>query len=175
MKFTATPIPGVYVVDIQPAEDERGFFARAWCQREMAGQGLCPELAQVSLSFNRHRGTLRGLHYQAAPHGEAKLVRCTRGAMFDVAVDLRPGSPARLRWHGVELSADNRRALYIPEGCAHGFQTLADDTEILYMISTFHHAESARGLRFDDPAIGIPWPLEPRCVSDRDLALPRLA
>lgn len=172
MNFVDTPLPGVFVVEPQPVEDERGFFARTWCRREFEARGLNPDLMQVSISFNRKKGTLRGMHYQAAPHQEAKLVRCTRGAIYDVALDLRPDSKTYLKWFALELSADNRKAVYIPEGCAHGFQTLCDDTEVLYQISDFHHAESARGLRFDDPVFRIAWPLPVSIVSERDRSFP---
>ena len=169
MIVTATEIPGVFLLEPELVEDERGAFARTWCPREFAARGLSPNLAQCSLSFNARKGTLRGMHYQAAPYAEAKLVRCTRGAIYDVALDLRPGSPTFKRWTARELSADNRRMLYIPEGCAHGFQTLADDTEVFYQISEFYHPEAARGVRWDDPAFGIAWPpAERRILSARD-------
>jgi len=158
----------VLVVELVRLEDERGFFARSFCQREFEAQGLNPRLAQCNVSFNHRRGTLRGLHFQAKPHEEAKLVRCTRGAIWDVAVDLREGSPTRLRWHAVELNAENRLGLYVPEGFAHGFQTLADDTEVLYQMSEFYHPELARGVRWDDPNLGIRWPLPDPILSERD-------
>lgn len=172
MDLTATDIPGVFIVEPQPHRDERGFFARTWCADEFAAAGLNPALAQCSISFNPAVGTLRGMHYQAAPHAEAKLVRCTMGAIFDVALDLRPDSPAYLRHVGVELSAENRRALYIPEGCAHGFLTLADDSEVFYQISVPYAPGSARGARFDDPAFGIRWPGPAKVISARDRAYP---
>ena len=172
MRFEATKIPGVVVVEPERLEDERGFFARVWCRRELAEHGLCPELAQCSISWNRRRGTLRGMHFQAAPHAEAKLVRATRGAIFDVAVDLRPDSPTFRRWFGCELSESNRRMLYIPEGLAHGFLTLAEETEVFYQISEFHHPGAARGVRFDDPAFAIEWPERPVVISERDRAYP---
>ena len=175
MKFVATPLAGVWLVAPEPIADERGLFARTFCAREFAAQGLDPRLVQCSTSFNRRKGTLRGLHYQVPPHAEAKLVRVTRGAIFDVAVDLRPGSPTRHRWHGVELSADNRLGLYIPEGCAHGFQTLCDDTEVLYQMSAFHAPDAARGVRWDDPALAIRWPdPEHPILSERDRGLPQV-
>lgn len=173
MTFTPTPVAGAFVVDLQRLEDERGFFARSFCQDEFRKQGLDPRLAQCNVSFNRKRGTLRGLHYQAAPHEEAKLVRCTQGAIWDVAVDLRHDSPSFKRWYGVELSAENRRALYVPGGCAHGFQTLSDDAEVLYLMSEFYHPESARGLPWDDPAIAIRWPLPEPILSERDRSFAR--
>ena len=175
MRFVPTTLPGVLVIEQDRREDERGFFARTWCAREFEGHGLETSLAQCSVSFNSRRGTLRGLHYQARPHEEAKLVRCTRGAMWDVAVDLREGSPTRHRWHAVELTADNYKALYIAEGLAHGFQTLADDTEVLYIMSTPYHPASSRGLRWNDARLAIAWPLPDPIVSERDRAFPVLA
>ncbi len=173
MKFTPTEIPGVWIVDQERHHDERGWFARTWCEEEFRRHGLNPLLLQCSTSFNRRKGTLRGMHWQAAPHEEAKLVRCTRGAMFDVALDMRHGSETFKRWVGVELTADNGRALYIPEGCAHGFQTTMDDTEVLYLIAGTHHPESARGARWNDPAFGIHWPLaEAAILSPRDAEHP---
>ena len=172
MRFTATPVPGAFVIEPEEQPDDRGFFARLFCREEFSRRGLNPKLAQCSISFNRKRGTLRGLHWQAKPHEEAKLVRCTQGAIFDVALDLRRDSPAFLKWHGVELSAQNRRMLYIPEGCAHGLLTLCDDTEVHYHASEFHHSESACGARFDDPAFGIRWPDPVRVISGRDRGYP---
>lgn len=172
MRFTETALPGVFLVDIEPLEDDRGFFARLWCRDELARKGLASDLAQISVSFNRRRGTLRGMHYQVAPHEEVKLVRCTRGAIYDVLVDLRPGSPTYRRWMSAELTADNRRTLYVPKGVAHGFQTLTDDAEVLYQISEFHHPESARGVRWDDPAFGIEWPDQAPILSGRDSGYP---
>jgi dTDP-4-dehydrorhamnose 3,5-epimerase len=168
--FHATEIPGVVVVDIERREDERGFFARTFCREEFAAQGMVTEFVQCSISYNRRRGTLRGMHFQAEPYGEAKLVRCSRGAIFDVALDLRPQSPAFKRWVGVELNDENGRMLYLPKGCAHGFQTLVDDSEVLYHISEFYHPEASAGVRWDDPAFGIKWPLDAAAslsVSDR--------
>jgi len=170
--FTATALPGVFVVAPESREDERGLFARTFCAREFAERGLDARVAQCSVSFNPRMATLRGLHYQAAPHAEAKLVRCTRGEIFDVALDLRPDSPAFQRHVALTLSADDRRALYIPPGCAHGFETLADDCEVLYQISEFHVPEAARGVRWDDPAFAIPWPLAPAVISERDRSYP---
>jgi dTDP-4-dehydrorhamnose 3,5-epimerase len=173
MRFQPTPIAGVFLLEPEPLRDERGFFARTWCRREFAGRGLNPDLAQCSLSYNRKRGTLRGLHYQAPPWAEAKLVRCLRGAIYDVALDLRPQSPTFKQWYAAELSADDRRMLYIPEGCAHGFQTLSDDAEVFYQISQFHDPASARGVRWDDPAFGIAWPLQTGItISARDQSYP---
>jgi dTDP-4-dehydrorhamnose 3,5-epimerase len=174
MIFRETALPGVWVIDLEPSADERGFFARTWCAREFEARGLTAALAQCSVSWNRARGTVRGLHYQAAPHEEAKLVRCTRGAMFDVAVDLRPGSPTRGEWFGVRLDPESGRALYVPEGCAHGFQTLVDETDVAYMISTRYAPDSSAGVRWDDPVLSIDWPDVDgeRTISERDLALP---
>jgi len=172
MIFTATQHEDAWLIDIDPREDERGFFARIWCRQELAAQGLDTEIAQESLSFNRHRGTVRGLHFQRPPHEETKIVRCTRGGIFDVIVDLRPRSPSYLRWQGFELTAENRKALYVPKGFAHGFQTLADNAEIVYQISEFYAPNSAGGYRSDDVAFGIAWPLPVTVVSERDLSWP---
>lgn len=154
-------------------EDERGFFARSFCQNEFADQGLDPRLAQCNVSYNAKRGTLRGLHFQAAPHGEAKLVRCTQGTIWDVMVDLRRDSPTFKRWFGAELSAANRLALYVPEGFAHGFQTLTDDTEVLYLMSEFYRPEAVRGLPWNDPAFTIAWPIADPVMSARDRSFAR--
>jgi dTDP-4-dehydrorhamnose 3,5-epimerase len=173
VRFSATPLAGAFVVEPEPVEDERGLFARTWCRREWQARGLNAELAQCSVSFTTRAGTVRGLHYQAAPHAEAKLVRCTRGRIYDVIVDLRPDSPTFKRWTAVELGADDRRMLYVPEGCAHGFQTLADATEVFYQISAAYDPASQRGVRWDDPAFAIVWPDAPaRIVSARDRAFP---
>lgn len=172
MIFRPTRLAGLWLVEIEPQADERGHFARTWCRREFAAHGLDTRLAQASLSFNRQAGTLRGLHFQRPPHAEAKLVRCTRGAIWDVALDLRPGSPTRGKWQGFELSAENGAALYIPEGFAHGFQTLRPETEVFYQISEFHAPEAASGVRYDDPAFAMSWPLPVSCISPRDAAWP---
>jgi dTDP-4-dehydrorhamnose 3,5-epimerase len=172
MIFRSTPVQGVFAAEPETHGDERGFFARSWCRREFGEKGLNPCIAQCSISFNYRRGTLRGLHYQVAPHAEAKLVRCTRGALYDVALDLRRDSETFGRWTAAELTAENRRALYIPEGCAHGFLTLEDNTEVLYQISEFHHPEAARGVRWNDPAFGIVWPGEITVISERDRTYP---
>ncbi len=174
MRITELSLPGVYQVDIEPHADVRGFFARTFCAREFADRGLEPTTAQCSVSFSARRGTLRGMHFLAAPAGEAKLVRCTAGAIHDAIVDLRPSSTTYLRHLAVELSAENRVALYIPRGCAHGFQTLRDDTEVLYQMSEYHAPGHERGLRHDDPAIDIAWPLPVSVISDRDRAWPLL-
>jgi dTDP-4-dehydrorhamnose 3,5-epimerase len=172
MKLVETPISGLRVVEMEPVGDDRGFFARAWCGREFASAGLEGRIAQVNVSRNRKVGTVRGLHYQAAPRAEAKVVRCTAGAMFDVAVDLRPESPTRGQWFGVELTADNHRGLYVPKGCAHGFQSLADETEVLYLMTEYYVPDAGRGIRYDDPQIGITWPVPVTTVSERDRRLP---
>jgi dTDP-4-dehydrorhamnose 3,5-epimerase len=160
------------VVEIERMEDDRGFFARTWCQREFEKHGLDSRLVQCNLSYNRSKGTLRGMHYQAPPYAEAKLVRCTAGAVYDVIVDLRPGSKSFRQWVGVELTADNRRALFIPEGLAHGFLTLADQTEVFYQMSEFYTPEGARGVRWNDLAFGIQWPAAVAVISPRDAAYP---
>ena len=168
MIFRETAIDAVWVIEPELHEDERGFFARTWDTNEFVAHGLNGRVVQSSVSFNGRRGTLRGLHYQAGPHEESKLVRCTSGAIYDVAVDLRPTSPTLARWVGVELSAENRFALYVPEGCAHGFLTLTDDAEVSYQMSEFHAPDAARGVRFDDPAFSIDWPIEVSVVNERD-------
>ena len=168
MIFTETALSGAFVLDVERFEDVRGFFGRTWCARDFAAHGLDPNLAQVSLSYNRQRGTLRGMHLQLPPFAEAKLVRCTQGAIFDVIVDLRRDSATFGRWTGVELTAANRRALYVPKGFAHGFQALSDDSEVLYMISEFYAPESARGIRWNDPALAIEWPEPVTMMSDKD-------
>jgi dTDP-4-dehydrorhamnose 3,5-epimerase len=172
MIFTATDVEGAWVVEPERHEDERGFFARTWDAAEFEERGLSTALAQCSVSYNRRRGTLRGLHYQEAPHAEIKLVRCTAGAIFDVAVDLRRDSPSFRRWFGVDLSAENRSALYVPEGCAHGFITLTDGAEVTYQISTPYAPSAGRGVRFDDPAFGIEWPGDVVVVNERDRSYP---
>lgn len=175
MRFLALPIPGAFRIEIEPFADVRGFFARTFCANEFAAHGLMTDFVQRSISFNAKKGTLRGLHYQAAPHAETKIVRCLAGAAFDVLVDLRRSSPTFGRWHGEIISADNRAMLYIPEGCAHGFQTLADATELYYEITPAYVAEAGRGFAFDDPDTGISWPLNDIVVSDADRARPRLS
>jgi dTDP-4-dehydrorhamnose 3,5-epimerase len=174
MRLIACRLAGAYRLVIDPIEDERGFFARSFCAREAQAVGIDFKLAQSNVSFNRTAGTLRGLHYQAAPHQEAKIVRCTRGAAFDVLVDLRAGSPTHGQWEAVELSESNRESVFIPEGIAHGFQTLQDDTELLYLMSQFYHPESARGVRWDDPDLAIRWPIAQPILSPRDAAFPGL-
>jgi dTDP-4-dehydrorhamnose 3,5-epimerase len=172
MIFTSTGIGGVWMIEAERLEDDRGFFARTCDGEEFADRGLNPKLAQCSISYNRTRGTLRGMHYQGAPHEEAKLVRCTAGAIFDVALDLRADSPTFREWFGIELSAENRRALYVPEGCAHGFLTLDDGCEIQYQISQSYAPEAARGVRWNDPAFAISWPAEIVVINERDSSYP---
>jgi dTDP-4-dehydrorhamnose 3,5-epimerase len=168
--FQELSIPGAWLIEPEKQEDHRGFFARAWCQRELAAQSLITAFVQSNISFNKRKGTLRGLHYQAPPHEETKLVRCTQGALYDVIVDLRRDSPTRGQWLAVELPVDNYRTLYIPAGLAHGFQTLADNTEIFYQMSEFYQPEAARGIRWDDPALNITWPLPQPIISPKDLS-----
>jgi dTDP-4-dehydrorhamnose 3,5-epimerase len=172
MIFTETPFAGAYLIDLEQHADDRGFFGRTFCAREFAQHGLNPKLVQCSISYNRRQGTLRGMHYQAPPHAEAKLVRCTAGAIYDVIVDLRPESRTRHKWFGVELTADNRRSLYIPEGLAHGFLTLADETEVFYQMSELYVADCARGVRWDDPVFSIDWPASVSVISERDRNYP---
>jgi dTDP-4-dehydrorhamnose 3,5-epimerase len=151
-------LEGSYLIELERREDDRGFFARAWCEREFAAHGLNTRLVQANVAWSRQKGTLRGLHFQRPPHAEAKVVRCTKGAIYDVIVDLRPGSPTQKQWLGVKLSADNRRMVYVPEGFAHGYQTLVDDTETFYHVSEFYTPAAEGGVRWDDPAFGIEWP-----------------
>jgi dTDP-4-dehydrorhamnose 3,5-epimerase len=158
----------VVVIELEKLGDERGFFARSFCTEVFAAHGLPGRFPQANISFNKDKGTLRGMHYQAEPRPEPKVVRCTRGAIFDVAVDLRPDSPGYRRWTGHELTADNHRALYVPPGCAHGFLTLADDCEVHYLMGEAYHPDLARGVRWNDPAFAIDWPLEPAVISPRD-------
>ena len=171
MIITGTPLQPACVIDIEPARDERGYFARTFSREEFARHGLPGDFVQASLSFNRRRGTLRGLHYQAEPAAEGKLIRCTRGAIFDVMLDLRRESPTWCRWFAVELSADNGRAVYVPPGFAHGFQTLTDDAELFYQMTAAYRPELSRGVRWNDPAFGITWPLADPIVSARDAGL----
>lgn len=169
MKFTETKLKGAYLIELDYIKDDRGFFARSWCQQEFADQGLNANLVQCNISFNHQRGTLRGMHYQIAPHEESKLVRCTAGAVYDVIIDLRPLSTTFKQWVGVELTSENRRGLYIPEGMAHGFQTLVNDTEVLYQMSEFYHPLLAMGVRWNDSKFAIDWPMcKPSVISDRD-------
>jgi dTDP-4-dehydrorhamnose 3,5-epimerase len=170
--FVPTALPGAFIVEMEPHPDERGFFARTWCRREFGAAGLSTDLAQCNVSFNRQRGTLRGMHWQAAPHGEAKLIRCTRGAIWDAIIDLRPESPSYTRHFAIELTADSGRALYVPEGMAHGFMTLEDGSEVVYQMSEFYEPSAARGVRWNDPAFGISWPLPDPILHPRDATYP---
>lgn len=174
MKFHATPLAGTWVVEPEPIRDARGLFARVWCAEEFAQHGIGDLLVQANTGWSEGRGTLRGLHYQVEPDLEAKIVRCTRGAVFDVVVDLRPASPTFREWYGVELSADNRLIVHVPPLCAHGYLTLMDLTEVEYHVTAPYAPGSARGVRFDDPALGIVWPAEVAIVSERDRTWPLL-
>ena len=172
MTFTETPLPGAYIIEPDQFRDERGFFARSWCRDELARQGLDPSVAQMNISYNFRRGTLRGMHFQQSPHEEVKIVRCTRGRVFDVLLDLRPESPTYLKWFGVELSADNYRMLYIPKRFGHGYQTLEDHSDIFYLVSAFYAPAHASGVLYNDPAFGIHWPLEVSEISEKDRSWP---
>jgi dTDP-4-dehydrorhamnose 3,5-epimerase len=170
------PLLGAYLIDLQKYEDSRGFFARAWCEHEFKDQGLQVTWVQANLAYSEHKGTLRGMHYQAAPYAEAKLMRCIRGAMYDVILDLRPNSSTFRHWFGAELSADNRRALYVPEGFAHGYLTLVDHTETFYPVSQFYTPDAEGGVRWNDTAFGIDWPItEGLILSDKDQSWPDFA
>jgi len=172
MIFTETPLPGAFLVDLEPRGDDRGFFARSFCAREFEDHGLKPVIAQANLSWNHIKGTMRGLHYQAPPAAETKLVRCTAGAIWDVIVDIRPGSPTHGRHFGVELTAGNRRALYVPEMFAHGYLTLTDGAEVTYSVGEFYTPGVEGGYRWDDPALGIDWPIPVEVISEKDAAWP---
>lgn len=174
MIFVPTPLSGAYIVDPTPLRDDRGFFARTFCRGEFVERGFNPDVAQCNVSYNHQMGTLRGLHFQVEPHAEAKVVRCTQGIVWDVIVDLRAESSTYRKWFGIELSAGLHNALYVPEGFAHGFQTLTDDAEVLYMMSESYFPESARGVRWDDPAFGIEWPIANPTMSERDRNFPLL-
>jgi len=172
MIFAETKVRGAYVIEIERRTDTRGFFGRAWCAKDFEAHGLTARIAQVNVSGNLRKGTLRGLHYQLAPHHEAKVVGCIQGAIYDIVLDLRRDSPTYLQWVAVELTSGNHRMLYIPEGCAHGFQTLTDDTDLLYLMTEFYSPAHAQGVRYNDPAFGIEWPLTVECISDADRAWP---
>jgi dTDP-4-dehydrorhamnose 3,5-epimerase len=172
MIFQETKLQGVFEIHVEPKPDERGLFARCWCQQEFESHKLNPKLVQCSVSFNARKGTLRGIHYSAPPYAEAKLVRCTRGAIYDVVVDLRPESATFKDWIAVVLTADRRNMIYVPEGCGHSFLTLEDEAEVLYQMSEFYNAESARGVRWDDPAFRIAWPEKVQVISERDRTYP---
>lgn len=172
MEFRETKLPGVVEIRVQPKFDERGFFARTWCQEEFRSHGLDHRLVQCSISYNERKGTLRGMHYQCDPFGEVKVVRCTAGAIYDVVIDLRAQSATYRQWVGVVLNSKERNMLYVPVGCAHGFLTLEDGSEILYQMSEFYYPEAARGLRWDDAAFQIRWPDTVRVISERDRTFP---
>lgn len=173
MEFTETEINGLYVVELKKIGDDRGFFARAWCENEFSAQGLASRMVQGNTSYSKHRGTLRGLHYQVAPHEEAKLMRCTKGSIFDVAVDLRPDSQTYKKWYGIELSEQNKKMLFVPEGFAHGYLTLEDETEVYYLVSEFYTPDAERGIRWNDPAINIDWPITDNLnLTDKDKSWP---
>lgn len=175
MIFTETKLAGAFVIEPERIDDVRGFFALNWSERESSARGLLPHFVESNISFSHKKGTLRGMHYQAAPHGQVKLVRCTAGAIYDVIIDLRPGSPTFKHWATVELTARNRLMLYVPLNFAHGFQTLEDNTEVTYQMSSSYHPESSRGVRWDDPAFGIPWPEADRVIIARDRQYPDFA
>lgn len=172
MHFTATPLEGAYLIDLDKKGDDRGFFARVFCVNEFGHHGLTTQFSQINNSLSARKGTLRGMHYQLAPKAETKVVRCVRGSLFDLILDLRPGSITFGRSFGAELSADNRRMMYVPKGFAHGFLTLADDTEAFYLVDEFYSPESERGIRFDDPRFDLQWPDAPTVVSDKDRSFP---
>jgi dTDP-4-dehydrorhamnose 3,5-epimerase len=175
MKFNATPLAGAFLVDIEMLGDSRGFFARAFCENEFGAHGLPRHFVQMNNALSRAKGTLRGMHYQLPPAAEVKAIRCLRGALFDVIVDLRPDSPTFKKWFGAELTAENRRMMVVPKGCAHGFITLEDDTEAFYLVSAHYSPENERGLRYNDPAVAIDWPIEPVVLSQKDMGWPDLS
>jgi dTDP-4-dehydrorhamnose 3,5-epimerase len=175
MKFIETRLKGAFIIEPERLEDERGFFARTFCQKEFEAHGLNPRIVQCNISYNKHKGTLRGMHYQVAPMAEAKLVSCTRGAIYDVIIDLRPESPTYCQWLAEELNAENRKIIYIPEGFAHGFQTLDGETEVFYQMSEFYSPEHARGVRWDDPVFGIEWALNTKMISEKDKNYPLMS
>jgi dTDP-4-dehydrorhamnose 3,5-epimerase len=170
--FTETPLPGAFLIEPEPLEDARGLFARTWCRREFKARGLATRIAQCSTSFSKRKGTLRGMHYQSPPAAETKIVRCTRGSLYDVIIDLRPESPTFTRHFAAVLTADNRKMVYVPVGFAHGFQTLEDATEVCYQMSEFYTPGHARGVRWDDPILAIPWPDDERTIAERDRSYP---
>ena len=172
MRFVETELPGAFIIEPEPIEDERGFFARTFCAQEFEAHGLNPKVVQCNISFNRKKGTLRGMHYQAPPHAETKLVRCTRGAIYDVIIDLRPDSSTYKKWFGIELTADNCKMLFVPEKFGHGFQALADDTEVTYQVSQFYTPGAEKGIRWDDPDLAIDWPIKVPVLSEKDKNCP---
>lgn len=172
MIFKETKLKGAFIIELEKREDDRGFFARSWCKKEFEEHGLTANMVQSNIAFSKKKGTLRGLHCQDVPYGETKVVRCTRGSLYDVMVDVRPGSETFRQWVGVELTPDNNRMVYIPEGFAHGYQTLEDNTEVTYQVSQFYHSDYERGIRYDDPVIGIDWPVKVKIMSDKDKEWP---
>ena len=172
MIFSPTPLGGAFVIESEPDADERGLFARTWCRRELEARGLETRVAQCSTSFNKRKGTVRGMHYQSSPCAETKIVRCTRGSVYDVIIDLRPDSSTFTRHFGIVLTPDDRKAVYVPPGFAHGFQTLEDNTEVFYQMSEFYSPEHSQGVRWNDPAFQVPWPSGDRIVSERDRSYP---
>jgi len=172
MIFRETRLSGAFIIELEKFEDDRGFFARTWSEREFEARGLDPCIDECNVSFNKEKGTLRGMHYQASPHAQTKIVRCTMGSMYDVIIDLKQESPTFKQWIAVELTAENRLALYVPRGFAHGFQTLEDNTEVFYQMSGVFVPESGRGVRWDDPAFGISWPGTERIMAARDREYP---
>jgi dTDP-4-dehydrorhamnose 3,5-epimerase len=175
MIFTPTKLQGAFILEVKKIEDERGFFGRSWCRRELEEHGLNANVVQANVSYNKVKGTLRGMHFQKAPHQETKLVRCTRGAIYDVIIDLRPNSPTYKQWIGVELTEDNYRMLFVPEDFAHGFITLQDNTEVTYQVTQYYTPGAEGGIRWNDPAFNIQWPIEPTVVSGKDQAHPDFA
>lgn len=175
MIFKETRLKGAFVISIEKHEDPRGFFARAWCSRELEDHGLRSNFVQANISQNHKKGTLRGMHYQIAPHEEVKLVRCNRGAIYDAIIDLRPSSPTYKQWVGVELTAESRDMFYVPEGFGHGFQVLQDDSEVFYEVTQFYHPDAERGVRYDDSSFGITWPVDVTEISDKDKSWPKFS
>ncbi len=172
MKFVKTPLVDAFVIELEPMRDDRGFFARGWCTREFEERGLVSKIVQANVSYNKSTGTLRGMHYQVAPYEEAKLVRCTRGALYDVIIDLRPESATYGQWYGAELSAENRKMLYVPPGFAHGYQTLEDGTEAFYQVSEFYAPGAEQGIRYNDPKFAVEWPQAVQVISEKDASWP---
>jgi dTDP-4-dehydrorhamnose 3,5-epimerase len=172
MRFIEAPLPGAMIIELEPYVDQRGFFSRSWCRNEFEAHRLNPQVVQCNIAFSRKRGTLRGMHYQIAPHGECKLVRCTAGGVYDMILDIRASSPTCYKWFGLELTAENRRMIYVPEGFAHGYQALVDNSEVFYQMSQFYNKEASRGVRWNDPAFGIKWPIEDPILSEQDRTFP---
>ncbi len=172
MQFYETKLKGAFIIEPEIIQDDRGFFARSWCRKEFDNYGINSDLVQCNISFNNKKGTLRGMHYQTFPHGEAKLIRCTAGSIYDVIIDLRPDSETYKKWFGTELSKENHKMIYVPEECAHGFLTLEDNTEVFYQMSEYFHSDYAVGVRWNDPVFSIDWPDEVQVISDRDRDYP---